>query len=153
MKKQLKFYSILFLACSVLVPYVHTQVPVQARKVTVYAEKGWQDSGIKLSQGQYYSIHASGAWVSGYNQALLGPEGNGTGTITTGALLGWISKERPKKLDYNSYKKEVISQIIFIGRGGFLKASENGTLWFAMGDWSGCKECDGEIEVLITVFY
>ena len=152
MKKQIKFYSILFLSCLSLVPYVLTQEPVHSKKVSVFAEKGWQDSGIELSQGQYYSIHASGTWISGYDLPFQGPEGNGSGTITTGQLLGWISDKQPERLDRNSYKKEVICQIIVIGRGGLFKANADGKLWFAMGEWSGCKECSGEIEALITIY-
>lgn len=125
---------------------------VYAAKATINASQGWQDTGIRLKQGQYYSVEARGSWVSGFDVVSHGPEGFGGGTLVNGALLGWIDKKRPERLGYKSFTKKIVSSIIYIGRGGLLKAVNTGTLWMAMGEWSGCKECKGNVEVLITVY-
>jgi len=154
MKKNLKiciFLFLFFMAFPTLQPQ-NAQNAVKAKKVIIYADKGWQDTGILLNSDQYYSIFARGSWVSGYDVTATGPEGKGWGTITNGALLGWIGEIKPEKLDYKSYKKDIVSRIILIGEGGLFKSCGDGKLWLAMGDWSGCKECSGKVEVLITVF-
>ena len=133
-------------------PTLRPQNAVKANKVIIYAEKGWQDSGIQLNNGQYYSIYARGSWVSGYDKLSMGPEGAGDGTITSNALLGWIATKKPEKLGYKSYTQDIVERIILIGQGGLLKSYTDGKLWLGMGDWSGCKECAGQMEVLITVF-
>lgn len=133
-------------------PTLRPQNAVKAKKVIIYAEKGWQDTGILLNSGQYYSIFARGSWISGYGILSTGPEGKGWGTITNGALLGWIGNKKPEKLDYKSYTIHIVQKIILIGEDGLFKSYENGKLWLGMGDWSGCKECAGQVEVLITVF-
>jgi hypothetical protein len=129
-----------------------SQIPVLTKRLKIYAEKGWQDSGIKLKEGQYYSVKAKGYWVSGSEPIFTGPEGHQFGTIDNNALVGKISSSRPDRLGYDSYKREIISQIILIGRGGEFKSYTDGKLWLAMGEWSGCKECRGEVEVLIVVY-
>jgi hypothetical protein len=133
-------------------PTLRSQNVVKAKKVIIYAEKGWQDTGILLKSNQYYSIFARGSWVSGYGNFSTGPDGNRYGTIDNDALVGWIREKKPKKLGYKSYKKEIIRRIILIGEGGLFKSYAEGKLWLAMGEWSGCKECSGQVEVLITVF-
>ena len=132
-------------------PTLQPQNAVKAKKVIRYADKGWQDTGILLNSNQYYSIFARGSWVSGYDVTATGPEGKGWGTITNGALLGWIGKIKPEKLDYKSYTRQIVQRIILIGEGGLFKSIGDGKLWLGMGDWSGCKECSGQVEVLITV--
>ena len=129
-----------------------TQNSVVAKRIVVQAHKGWQNSGILLKKNQYYSIIARGSWISGYEKLAYGPEGRGTGTITDNALVGWIEKEQPQRLNYDSYKREIVGKVIFIGREATLISYEDGILWLAMGDWSGCKECTGELEVLITTY-
>ena len=133
-------------------PTLQPQNAVKAKKVNIEADKGWQDTGILLNSDQYYSIYARGSWVSGYDVPPIGPEGKGWGTITNGALLGWIAKIKPEKLGYKSYTRQIVQRIILIGEGGLFKSWGDGKLWLAMGDWSGCKECSGKVEVLITVF-
>ena len=131
---------------------VSAQSQVKAYKIKVFAESGWQSSGVQLERGTYYSVHATGSWTSGFNTKTMGPEGEEYGTITDHALLGQIAAKRPEKLGYESYKKQIIQKLIRIGRGGMFKAKMGGILWLAMGEWSGCKECTGEVEVLITVY-
>ena len=128
------------------------QSNVQAKRIVVAAAEGWQDSGVVLKAGQYYAIDARGSWVSGLNQPFEGPDGRGWGTLTNGALLGWISDKKPERLGYDSYTHVIIRNIILIARGGLFKAAMNGRLWLCRGDWSECKECTGEVEVLITLY-
>ncbi len=151
MKKNLGiflFFLLLFGCCL----KAAAQTPVKSKRVKIYAEKGWQDSGIELKITQFYEIRAWGSWVSGYEVPLQGPEGAGFGNLFNGALLGWIAEEKPAKLGYDSVKRDVIPNIIYFGRGGRYKSGSNGKLWFSMGEWSGCKECSGEIEVLIIIY-
>jgi hypothetical protein len=131
---------------------IYSQSEVKTKKITIWADKGWQDTGIQLKAKQYYSIHACGWWSSGLDVVGSGPEGGGYGTIVNGALLGWIADKQPKKLDYESYKKEIIGKIILIGQEAFLKSYGEGKLWLTMGEWSGCEDCQGKIEVLITIY-
>lgn len=128
------------------------QSPLKAKKVVIFAEKGWQNSGIALKKGQYYSVSAWGSWSSGYETLAFGPEGKGYGTINDLPLVGWITGKQPPKLGYDSFKREIITMIIFLGKGGLYKSYANGSLWLSMGEWSGCEECSGEMEVLITVY-
>jgi hypothetical protein len=118
------------------------------KTVIVQAADGWQNSGIYLRPGDMFTVKASGKWVSGSGHNWYGPEGWGYGTITNDALVGWISKSRPPKLGYNSYKKEIVGNIIMIGKGGTFK-SGNGYLYLAMGEWSGCHECRGKVTVTV----
>ncbi len=141
--------AILFLICF---PTGYSQSAVTATKLEIFAEKGWQDTGVQLKEGQYYEVHAKGSWVSGYKQDLDGPEGKGWGTLNSGALVGWIAGRKPETLGYESYKPQIIQSIILISRGGLFKSYGNGNLFLSMGEWSGCKECDGKMEVLITVY-
>ena len=150
MKKNLKICIFLLLFFMVY-PALQPQNAVKAKKVIIYAEKGWQDTGIQLGSGQYYSIQARGSWISGYGVLPVGPEGKGYGTLTSCALVGWIANKKPEKLDYKSYTKDIILNIIFIGEGGLFKSYADGKLWLGMGEWSGCKECAGRVEVLITI--
>jgi len=69
-----------------------------------------------------------------------------------GALVGWIDEHKPEILGYESYERQIIQRIILISRGGLFKSYGNGNLFLAMGEFSGCKECDGKMEVLITVY-
>lgn len=142
------FYILLFGLCG----YFYAGPEVYSKTVTINAELGWQDTGVRLKYGQYYSVDARGSWVSGYDVGAHGPEGFGGGTIVNGALLGCIDKKKPERLGYKSFTRKIVSSIIYIGRGGMLKSINNGTLWMAMGEWSGCKECRGKLEVLITVY-
>ena len=128
------------------------QSAVKASMIKIFAEMGWQNSGVNLKAGQYYMVKAYGSWSSGYNNLAMGPEGRGYGTIINDALVGWIALKKPERLGYESYKKEIVENIILIGRGGMFKAKYDGILWLAMGEWSGCKECAGELEVIITVY-
>lgn len=121
-------------------------------RTEVFPERGWQDSGISLKRGQYYRVEARGSWISGYKHPAHGPEGEGSGTLKDGPLVGWISPHRPDKLGYDSYTREVINHVIFIGDGGLFKAYGDGRLWLAMGEWSGCEECSGQVEVLIDLY-
>lgn len=149
------YVKILIFLLSIFIVFqttIFSQSTVKAKKVVIYAEKGWQDSGIRLKRNQYYSITARGNWISGYNTPFKGPEGSGYGTIDNDALVGWISDKKPEKLGRDSYNKHVISKVIFIACGGLFKSYGDGKLWLAMGDWSGCKECSGSVEVLITIF-
>jgi len=129
-----------------------SQTSVVAQRITLHAEKGWQDSGISLKAGQYYSVSARGYWVSGSEPNFTGPEGQGFGTINNNALLGMIKKTQPEILGYESYRKEIISGIVLIGKGGEFRSYADGNLWLAMGEWSGCKECRGVVEALIVVY-
>ncbi|MBD3413106.1 MAG: hypothetical protein GF421_01580 [Candidatus Aminicenantes bacterium] len=125
---------------------------VRSRHVLISAKKGWQDSGIKLKKDQFYQIYARGSWISGYGLPANGPEGSGKGTISDNALVGFIADSRPQQLGYESYKREILDRIIIIRRGGLFKAYQKGTLWLGMGEWSGCEECDGSVEVLIVLY-
>jgi hypothetical protein len=125
--------------------------PLRGVTVMVKAEAGWQDSGVELRPGQRYSVTAFGSWVSG-TQNPVGPDGDESGTITNDALIGMLSRTRPARLNYDSFKREIVGRIIRIGAGGRFKSMDNGTLWLAMGDWSGCKECSGALEVQIVVY-
>jgi len=129
-----------------------SQSPVRSKHVIISAKQGWQDSGIKLKLGQFYQIYARGSWISGYGLPACGPEGSGRGTISDNALVGFIADSKPKKLDYESYKRDIIDKIVIIRRGGLFKAYRKGTLWLGMGEWSGCEECDGSVEVLIVLY-
>ncbi|MBN2244435.1 MAG: hypothetical protein JW755_01180 [Candidatus Aminicenantes bacterium] len=129
-----------------------SQSPVISKKVAVHAEDGWQDSGVKLKAGQYYLVSARGTWVSGYETQYSGPDGLGCGTLTNNALLGFISEKKPPKLNYDSFKREIVSRVILIGKGGLFKAVGDGKLWLGMGDWSESKERAGELEVLIVIY-
>ncbi|MFC2161726.1 hypothetical protein ACFLRX_08765 [Acidobacteriota bacterium] len=142
----------LFILLIIFQTSLAAQTPVVSKKVLIHAEDGWQDSGVKLKVGQFYSIEARGSWVSGYDVPLLGPEGEGDGTITNGALLGMIADKQPAILGYKSYTREIVSRIIYVARGGLFKSNGNGSLWFCMGEWSECKQCSGYMEVLITIF-
>ena len=122
------------------------------KKVYIEANLGWQDSGVRLKSEQYYSVKASGSWVSGWDVDSHGPEGNGDGTLVNGALLGWIANKKPERLGYKSFTRKIVSRIVYIGEGGMRKSNGDGKLWLAMGEWSGCKECSGKVEVLITVY-
>lgn len=125
--------------------------PLRSVTVKVEASAGWQDSGVELRVGQRYSVTAFGHWVSGSGEPV-GPEGGGTGTITSDALVGMIGRARPDRLGYDSYKPEIVSRVILIGEGGKFLTLTNGKLWLAMGDWSGCKQCRGTIEVQIIIY-
>ena len=151
MKKNLKICTFLILFFLVF-PTLRPQNAVKAKKVIIYADRGWQDTGILLNKDQYYSIFARGSWISGYGVLSTGPEGDGYGTITSCALVGWIANNKPEKLGYKSYTKDIVPYIILIREGGLFKSYEDGKLWLGMGEWSGCKECAGQVEVLITVF-
>lgn len=129
-----------------------SQSPVTSKKVVIHAEDGWQDTGIKLKTGQYYFVSARGNWVSGYGTSYSGPDGIGHGTLTNNALLGFISEKKPPKLSYDSFKREVVSYVILIGKGGLFKAYGKGNLWLGMGDWSDSKERAGDLEVLIVIY-
>ena len=142
------FLAVLFL----LPPGVLSQRAVTAKRILINAEKGWQDSGVVLSQGQYYEVRAWGAWISGFGTIIQGPEGDGSGTIIGDALVGFISDQAPKILDRDSFTMDIVGKIIYIGRGGLLRVQNPGRLWLAMGEWSGCKECSGSVEVLILVY-
>ncbi|MCJ7582370.1 MAG: hypothetical protein MUP98_17785 [Candidatus Aminicenantes bacterium] len=151
MKKSPKI-CIFFLLFFMAFPTLRPQNAVKSKKVIIHADKGWQDSGILLNSGQYYSIFARGTWISGYGVPSFGPRGKGFGTITNGALLGWIDNNKPENLDYKSYTKYIVQRIILVGEGGLFQSYGEGKLWLGMGEWSGCKECVGQVEVLITVF-
>lgn len=151
-KPIIRLLSVLTAVLLIFLIDASSQSQVKAYKLTIFAEGGWQSSGVPLKGGEYYSVHATGSWTSGYNSATMGPEGDESGTLTDHALLGQISAKRPEKLGYESYKPNIIQNIIRIGRGGMFKAKISGILWLAMGEWSGCKECTGEVEVLITVY-
>ncbi len=151
MKKNPKICIFLILFF-VAFPTLRPQNTVKAKKVIIYAEKGWQDTGILLNSDQYYSIVARGSWISGYDKLSMGPEGAGYGTISSNALVGWIVNKKPEKLGYKSYTQDIVERIILIGEGGLFKSYADGKLWLGMGDWSACKECAGQVEVLITVF-
>lgn len=125
---------------------------VESKSLKVFPEDGWHDTGIELKKGQYYRIEARGSWISGYKRPAHGPEGWGAGTLNDGALVGWISPQKPERLGYDSYRREVIISLIYVGEGGLFKSYGNGRLWLAMGEWSGCKECSGEIEALINLY-
>jgi len=128
------------------------QSPVTSKKVVIHAEDGWQDTGVKLKPNQYYFVCARGTWVSGYGTPYSGPDGMGCGTLTNNALLGFISEKRPPKLNYDAFKREIISSTVLIGEGGLFKAVGYGNLWLGMGDWSDSKERAGELEVLIVIY-
>lgn len=131
------------------------QKVVRTKTVVVHAADGWQDSGIVLRPGQFFEIKAFGAWGSGYEVFPTGPEGGNFGTLTNNALVGYIGKNPPKKLDRDCYKSSIVQRIFRIGRGGLFKSGgiEPGDkLWLAMGEWSGCKECSGRVEVLIIIY-
>lgn len=152
MKRILINSPLFFVTIFLISPFVSAQINVKAKRILVHAEKGWQDTGVQLRRNQFYSIYARGAWVSGYEVPESGPDGSGYGTITSNALVGYISSKKPDNLSYDSYKKDIVDKIVLIGQGGMLKAYGEGTLWLSMGDWSGCKECSGFLEVLIVVY-
>lgn len=132
--------------------FLSAQSPVRSKQVIIKARKGWQDSGIKLEKGQLYQIYARGSWISGYGLPAIGPEGSGKGTISDNALVGFISDSKPEQLNYKSYKREIVDKIVVIRRGGLFEAYQKGTLWLSMGEWSGCEECDGSVDVLIVLY-
>jgi hypothetical protein len=141
------------LAASLLFAVSGQAAPLESRSVVlrVQAAGGWQDSGLSLKAGQHYAISAWGTWASG-TSGTAGPEGKGNGTLTEDALLGMVAINRPRQLSYDSYVKEIVGQIIRIGRGGEFNSPASGKLWLCMGDWSGCKECSGYVEVLIVAY-
>jgi len=152
MKKAAVFFLVFILIIIFRLENVYSQSPVTSKRVVIHADAGWQDTGIKLKTGQYYSVSARGTWVSGYGTPYSGPDGMGCGTLTNNALLGFTSEKRPPKLTYDAFKREIISSIILIGEGGLFKAVGEGNLWLGMGDWSDSKERAGELEVLIVVY-
>ncbi|MCJ7679433.1 MAG: hypothetical protein MUP70_01795 [Candidatus Aminicenantes bacterium] len=151
-KPIIRLLSVLTAVLMIFLIDASSQSQVKAYKLTIFAEGGWQSSGVQFKGGEYYSVHATGSWTSGFNSGTMGPEGEEYGTITDHSLLGQIAAKRPEKLGYESYTKSNIEKLIRIGRGGMFKAKIGGILWLAMGEWSGCKECTGEVEVLITVY-
>ena len=140
MKKAAVFFLVFILIIIFGLENVYSQSPVTSKKVVIHAEDGWQDTGVKLKASQYYSVSARGTWVSGYGTPYSGPDGMGCGTLTNNALLGFISEKRPPKLNYDAFKKEIVSSTILIGKGGLFKAVGKGYLWLGMGDWSDSKE-------------
>jgi hypothetical protein len=146
------FVASVLLWAAALLPAWEKQESVAAKRVTVEAALGWQNSGISLKSGQYYSIKAFGSWVSGLESVFKGPEGDLSGRIDGDPLVGWIADKQPDRLTPESYNKKVIENVILLGREGYFRSYRYGFLWLAMGDWSGCKECVGRIEVIITIY-
>lgn len=128
-----------------------TPKPIRSVTVSVDAAAGWQDSGVDLDSGQRYEISAYGHWASGAG-VPVGPDGGERGTIADDALVGMVAKVKPARLTYESYTRDVVPNIILIRAGGKFRSPGSGTLWLAMGDWSGCRQCRGMIEVQIVVF-
>lgn len=129
-----------------------SQSPVRSKKIVIIADKGWQNSDVVLKKGQFYSISAWGSWSSGFETQSTGPEGKGYGTINDWPLVGWIAGKQPPRLSQKISTNDLISKIIFIGKGKIYKSYAEGILWFSMGEWSGCKECSGQMEVLIMIY-
>jgi len=140
------------LLLSVLLTVTGIQNSPASKKVIVGAPLGWQNSGIRLRMGQYYSVKAFGTWVSGLESQSLGPGGDLSGRITADPLVGWIAEKQPERLNPESYNKYILSKVILLGGEGYFRSYSDGFLWLAMGDWSGCKECLGKIDVIITVY-
>ena len=148
-----RFYLIIGLILFTTSVLFSGQTQVTSKFAIVDAGQGWQNSGIKLKKGQTYQIYAKGAWVSGFGIENFGPEGFvGSGTITDNTLIGFIAESKPKRLSYKSFTREIVCGIILLRRGGFFKAASDGTLWLSMGEWSGCKDCMGKVEVLIILY-
>jgi hypothetical protein len=152
MKRHFLFHLLFFGLLLSLSLYSFSQNPVKTKKAVINAREGWQNTGVTLRSDQYYSVSAWGAWASGFTGNSYGPEGIGHGTIGSNALVGWIAVKQPEKLGYKSYTKEIIGNIIYIGKEGFFKSYADGILWLSMGEFSGCKECSGQVEVLITIY-
>ena len=152
MMTRLKIFALAGMCLTAVVCTTSARDSIDSKRLKVFPENGWHDTGVKLTMGQFYRIEARGSWLSGYKRPAHGPEGWGSGTLNDGPLVGWISPHKPERLGYDSYRREVISKLIFIGEGGLFKSYGEGTLWLAMGEWSGCEECSGEIEVLINLY-
>lgn len=128
-----------------------TPKPVRSVTVSIDAATGWQDSGVDLVTDQSYFVTASGSWGSGAGEPV-GPDGRGRGTLADDALVGMVSRLKPARLGYESYTREIVPNVILIKSGGRFRSPSPGTLWLAMGDWSGCRECSGRIEVQIVIY-
>ncbi len=55
-------------------------------------------------------------------------DGMGCETLINNTLLGFMSEKRPSKLNYDAFKREVISSTTLIGSGRLFKAFGNGKL-------------------------
>ncbi len=101
-----------------------------ARSATIHAFRSWQDTGIRVVEGQRVVIIASGVW-SNQRGASFGPEG-GTrtdgGTIMPsakiGALVGRIGDSAP----------------FVVGEGTAVIAASSGPLQLVMNDWPNDRE-------------
>ncbi len=121
--------AVLCAASLVLRPLVWGPRPAGAgHRITVYAYRQWQSTGLDLAQGEQVRLRAAGQWQYSPYVGLHGPEGGGKPvTVSTypmsnlngGVLLGRIGEA---------------GEPFYVGRGTTLFVTQPGRLYLRIND-------------------
>lgn len=109
----------------------------QSAKVTVAADRGWQNSGIRLEAGVTYRLRASGRYQVANQPQIWWSEPNGVSIrYYRGQPLGiLLAAVRPDRPEPNA--PSALLRPISIGLGAELTPKQSGTLFLRINDSSG----------------
>jgi len=112
-------------------------LPGQGAKVTVAADRGWQNSGIRLEAGVTYRLRASGRYQVANQPQVWWSEPNGVSIrYYRGQPLGiLLAAVRPDRPEPNA--PSALLRPIPIGLGAELTPKQSGTLFLRINDTSG----------------
>ena len=121
--------------------------------VEVKADRGWQSSGVLMSEGQKYAIAATGRFELAQDPKPWISEPQGVsiryfGGKPLGVLLGCLRTETGE----SGGAMDSMLRVETIGRGGEFTAPFTGTMYFRLNDeWNSLSDNKGEVTVEIRV--
>ena len=119
------------------------------KKISVDADRGWQNSGVLLEAGKKYSLTASGQFQVAANPRPWISEANGVSIrYIHGKPLGvLLAAVRPQT---NSARVSAFLKPIVVGTAAEITPTETGTLYFKINDSAGeLSDNAGQLQVTI----
>ncbi len=113
------------------------KLPARGGEVTVAADRGWQNSGLRLEAGGAYELRASGRYQLAREPKIWWSEPNGVSIrYYHGQPLGiLLAAVRPDRPDPNA--PSALIRPIVVGLGAELTPKQSGTLYLRINDSAG----------------
>jgi hypothetical protein len=123
-------------------------------KITVSADRGWQNSGLRLDKGEWYRLSASGRYQVAKEPKVWWCEPGGVSIRyyqgrPLGILLAAVRPDHP-----SPEKTSALLRPIVVGLGATLSPTETGTLFLKINDSAGeLDDNAGELKVEVRWLY
>jgi hypothetical protein len=123
-------------------------LPAKGAEVAVAADRGWQNSGLRLRGGEKYRLTAAGRYQLAREPKVWWSEPNGVSIryyrgLPLGVLLAAVRPDNPNPDEPSALQKPIV-----VGLGATIEPAQSGTLFLRINDSAGeLDDNAGELRV------